>query len=482
MSCRDLIGITLITLGLCAGPGVRLGMAQPEPEPAGQSAPDEASSLGPFSVSFGGQYRVVATAVNFEFHVPAVGADAPTVSLVNQRLRPWINFSDRDERRHGAYLQLEIGHTQWGDDFEFPKTHRANGDEVGIELRRGYLWLKPTETSLVRVGVLDWHDRFGERPTFEDPQWAVDAYDSFQSVLANSVWDFEVGGLTYDDTLAGVWHVGLGALLLQQDGPTVGGDGSAFLVTGDVDRDVGSALLGASLYYLHDGGSYSYGTFGGPTAGYDSSWDLWTGVRGHMRIGRVEPSFFVILNTGRTQNPDWTHTGWAAKGAASSPLGGGTLSLQALYASGDDGSSSTSSGEFRTIGQSARDDFGAQGYWSLLGVTSPRGPSDVIDLGVGLQNRGLGLATIQAAFTRPLSRRTSAYLATGYLRSAERHPNDATAMGVEVLAELRWEVARAMAVDVGVSYLATGDFYRGGGSPDAPDNLYQVYSRFQLEF
>ena len=482
MSRPSPIAIGFVSLLLLVGEAPRSASAQSEPDP-GQTPEAERTPPSPFAVSFGGQYRVVATASNADFHLARVEATQPAISLVNQRLRPWVNLHDRGDRRHGAYLQLEIGHTPWGDDREFPKTHPANGDEVGLELRRGYLWLKPTQTSLLRAGVLDWHDRFGERPTFEDPQWAVDAYDSFQSVLANSIWDFEVGGVTFDATMDEAWHLGLAALLLQQDGRTLGGDGSAFLLAGDIDREFGAALLGASVYVLRDSGDYSYGTFGGPADVYESSWGLWAGVRGHLRIGRIEPSFFVIMNTGRTRDPDWTHTGWATKGALKMALAGGTLAVQALSSSGDDGTSSTRSGEFRTIAQSVRDDFGAQGYWSLLGLTSPRGPSDVIDLGVGLQNRGLGLMTVQAGFERPLSRRMSGYLATGYLRSAERTPvTGATALGTEFLAELRWTVARAMAVDIGASYLTTGDFYRRDPSGAAPAGLYQIYTRYQLEF
>jgi hypothetical protein len=39
-----------------------------------------------------------------------------------------------------------------------------------------------------------------------------------------------------------------------------------------------------------------------------------------------------------------------------------------------------------------------------------------------------------------------------------------------------------MGVDLGASYLFTGNFYKSGPNVADPDNLYQLYLRFQLEF
>ncbi|MFQ5792006.1 MAG: hypothetical protein ACE5JI_16150, partial [Acidobacteriota bacterium] len=159
------------------------------------------------------------------------------------------------------------------------------------------------------------------------------------------------------------------------------------------------------------------------------------------------------------------------------------LFIQVLYSTGNDGTSASDSGEFRTIAQSVRDNSGSQGYWSFLGLTSPRGPSDVVDLGVGLQNRGLGLRTIQAALERKIFEDLSAYVATGYLRSDEENPVNADKdMGVELLGEIHWTFKKAMGLDLGASYLVTGGFYKTGPNVPDPDDLYQIYLRYQLEF
>ena len=60
--------------------------------------------------------------------------------------------------------------------------------------------------------------------------------------------------------------------------------------------------------------------------------------------------------------------------------------------------------EFRTVAQSYRDNFGAQGYWSYTHLTTPNGPDDVNDLG----------AMAHAGLFRPEVRYEHAYDAPAY--------------------------------------------------------------------
>jgi len=157
--------------------------------------------------------------------------------------------------------------------------------------------------------------------------------------------------------------------------------------------------------------------------------------------------------------------------------------LRALYSTGDDGTDPARSGEFRTIAQSVRDNRGAQAYWSLLGLTSPRGPSDVNDLGIGLQNDGLGLLTLQAGYEQPLASLWTGYLAAGWLRSDAPNPaSGSTAIGTELVAEVRRRMGPLMALEFGGALLLTGDFFRVDAATARPATLYEVYSRWQLAF
>ncbi|KAA3611858.1 MAG: hypothetical protein DWQ01_07165 [Planctomycetota bacterium] len=444
-----------------------------------QSLPDDPV----IDLRAGTQVRAMGNGTNFDAHPPFLSEDQAARSFADFRLRGWINVGEQRLGGYGAYAQVQIGSLALGDDREFGKTHGTPGDAIGTELRRGFLWLMPDEDTILKLGVQGWHDAFGERPSenFADELWAVDDYDSMRAPLANSVWDFNLGGVS----LAGngqEWDYRLGAFLLSDGNNTFSGHGGSVLATGDLDLERSGSRWGASLYYLRDNGDYSYGTFGGPGAVYDSSEDLWFGVRGHLGEADHWGSFFLIYNQGRTNGPDWNHRGVAARIATGFDALSGRAEIQGLFATGDDGSSATRSNEFRTIAQSARDDFGAQGYWSLLGLTSPRGSSDGADLGVSLQNQGYGLATIQASWARSLTERVDGVLAAGWLQSAEPHAsNGSRDLGFEVLGEVNWRLRDHLQLDFGLAYLFTGDFYRAaaGGSPE---NLYEVFLRVQFEF
>jgi hypothetical protein len=429
--------------------------------------------IGDARVSVGGQHRLMVDGSNFTFHEDRVGT-APA-SVAAQRSRTWFNLHDRESCRFGVYIQAEVGHLFLGDELESAKTAR-------VELRRGHFWFKPTSYSLLRAGVIGWEDRFGQRPTFGDSLWAIDRSDASRAPLANSAWGFQVGGVTFEASVADGWHYRVGTLVLQRADRTIVGNGSSLLFTGDVDREVGSGLIGLSSYYLRDRGNYSYGRFGGPGPS-DGNWDLWLGGRAHLATGRAESALFLIWNRGDISDAGWSHLGWAAKWAMDIPFERGTLRWQTLYSTGDDGSDPSRSGEFRTIAQSVRDNLGAQSYWSLVGITSPRGPSDLTDLGVGLQNDGHGLFTMQAGWEHPLSASWSLYGAGAWLRADEPNPvSGASNMGTELLGEARWKMASILALDFGGSWLFTGDFFRTGPAGAKPASLYQLYARWQLEF
>ena len=487
----------LCIVAACAAPASAAAEtgAQAEGPDGEQCAPAPALALGGVGLAAGGQLRLTGNQANFGFHDRTVAGEQSGSDFLNQRFRGWVNVHDREACRYGAYVQMEAGHVELGSGREFPKTFgvepgRLGGsDQTGVEMRRGFLWYKPTEHSLVRAGILGWEDRFGERPAFGDPLWAVDRYDTTQAPLANSVWDFNVGGVTFEATVRETWHYALGALILQRDSRA--GDGDNWLLTADVDRTIGSSVWGASIYYARDRAGNLYCAFGGPAAAYGHAPGefirrgnaLWVGGRGHIGHGGGSTSLFLIMNRGETPDYNWSHAGWAAKAATALDAGPGTAHLRVLYSTGNDGADPARSGEFRTIAQSARDNLGAQSYWSLLGLTSPRGPSDGNDLGIGLQNDGLGLLTVQAGYEQPLAAAWSAYLAAGWLRSDEPSPRSGSAdIGTELLAEARWQMASLLALEVGGAVLLTGDYFRAHAAGDVPAALYELYGRWQLEF
>jgi hypothetical protein len=80
---------------------------------------------------------------------------------------------------------------------------------------------------------------------------------------------------------------------------------------------------------------------------------------------------FAIYNMGEREDfgnpPLFRHDGVALKlEAGPAPVGPGKVSTQALYSTGGN----NPGGGFRTVAQSARDNFGAEGYWSYLMLVS----------------------------------------------------------------------------------------------------------------
>jgi hypothetical protein len=199
----------------------------------------------------------------------------------------------------------------------------------------------------------------------------------------------------------------------------------AYLLALDLDWPAGDEhSVGCSAYYVNDNGSYSYPT----SLPYDRAWDLWLGARAKTAVASIPLRGFAIYNSGQRKElggtPDYSHDNVALKVALGAiPLPLGKVSFQSLY----------SSAGFRTIAQSARDNFGAQGYWSYLLLTSPHGPSDTDDLGVSLQNRGFGLFTAQAKYDYPISACLNGTVAAGWFRSDASNPTSgAKDMGTEL--------------------------------------------------
>ena len=56
-------------------------------------------------------------------------------------------------------------------------------------------------------------------------------------------------------------------------------------------------------------------------------------------------------------------------------IGPGKLSVEGLASTGSHHPEVGANDEFRTIGQTYRDNFGAQGYWGYLYITAPNPPS-----------------------------------------------------------------------------------------------------------
>jgi len=422
----------------------------------------------------GGQYRILPNASNFGFHSPVIRDSTPSQFLFLQRMRLWLTYNPTENVE--GYIQMQVGQVPWGAGYDFNKSFTAGGtpvtgDHVGILLRRSWLAVKNDAYGVIRAGILDWHDSFGD-------------------TMASADYDFNMGGIEWKKEFTD--HNKLvvkSAMLLLNDkafnqASVNPGPNSAYLFAWDVDQPIGEKhSVGFSAYYLNDRGGYSYSNVGP----YSSSWDTWFGARAKLGFDRVPISGYILANNGQRDNlgpVNFTHSGWATQlQVGAIEIGPGKLSMQGLYASGGNGNTTGHSGEFRTLAQSYRDNYGAQGYWSYLHLTSPNGPGDISDLGVGLQNRGLGLATTQIKYEYPLAQKLIGITAGGWLRSATVNPHSgSTNMGTELMQQFTYDFGGNMKLDIGTAVLFTGNFYRDGLAGPPPSDLYEAFSRLQLEF
>ncbi len=135
------------------------------------------------------------------------------------------------------------------------------------------------------------------------------------------------------------------------------------------------------------------------------------------------------------------------------------------------------------MAQTYRDNFGAQGYWSYLYITSPNPPSDVKDLGVSLQNRGLGLFTVESKYAYPICGRLSGITAAGWLWADKSNPTSGhKQIGPELAQQFTFDFGGGLKADFGAAVLFTGDFYAASQVVGLPGELRMAFSRIKLEF
>lgn len=422
---------------------------------------------------------MMANASNFSFHSKSINFSQDSHSFANMRLRSWVNLGSFQADGYGLYTQFELGHVPFETNNDGPISSSMNGFD-GLELRRSFFWFMLDDNTQVRFGLQGWSDMFSNSISKGSDLYAIDDYDFASSILANSVWDFNVPGLNVFGSFDDSTHYRMGVFALSEGDRTLSGNGSAYLIAADYDQGFDGHRMGASVYYLADKGDYSYGTFGGPQTAYGSSQDLWIGLRGAFQLDNWDPTYALIYNRGGTSDPNWDHQGWAGKLEMSRGLGEGKVSLLAMASTGDDGSGE--SNEFRTIAQGARDNLGSQGYWGYLPITSPHGPSDVNDLGISLQNQGLGLLTMQGAWAQPITGHLDSVVAMGYLASAEKNPMSGHRdLGSEVALMMNWKPRPMVGIQFGIAYLFAGGFFDGPGGGSS-DDLREIFLRMQLEF
>lgn len=423
----------------------------------------QVSPLNRLNVSMGIQYRVMYNYSNIPMTrsdgtVVTSFTDAHSYDFFRQRLR--LNIEMQPAENVGGFAQLEF-RGGWGGSSPLDSDPREGDPTVNPfnrlqarGVRYGYLYVTKQEHTLA-VGILPASDQVGD-------------------TLFSADWDFNVGGIAYvakakgvpvDYRLAYLRLVDTVNSVVKSD---LTRDGHIYV--GDVNFGRNALKVGAHVYYLYIGGRLA-------DSGADTvlqagkTEEGWYGLTAAGDFGPAALNGFFILNNGRTAGSP-THTGFAVKGEGSLLLGPARGNLLFIYTTGDKEGDPVDD-QFSTVQAMV----GTQGYWAYTHLFTANGPSDVNDLGVRIDNGGRGLLTIQGKLSAPLIERLSGDMVVGYFQAAEDNAAGNKDMGTEVAGMLTLEVAKNLNLQVGAAGAFLGDFF----ATDA-DDLYEAFSRFQLQF
>lgn len=410
------------------------------------------------NLKVGLQYRMMYNFSNIPLSGVTTATDTEDYDFFRQRMR--FNIDVQPVENAGGFLQLEY-RGGWGG------SSPANSDPRGVGLtlnafnrleargvRYGYIYYIPKDEIYLAAGIIPVSDQIGD-------------------TLFSADWDFNVGGITFSSVYSNLdyrlAYLRLIDGVASADREVVGENSNLFIA--DVNWLIGKkAKVGGHIYYLYASKDVAIeaGLPGKVSQG-------WYSISGSVNLETINLNGFISVNNGDYGTTD--NTGLALKAEAIISLGSPTLKLLAVYSTGDE-EGKTSGDQFRTI----QGIFGTEGYWAYTHLFTANGPSDVNDLGVGLDNGGRGLTSIQAKIESALSGidKLTGELSVGWFQASKDNAAGNDDMGTEVSSMVTYEMAKYLNLQLGFAYAFLGSFYESGDQD--PDNLYEVFSRFQLQF
>ncbi len=423
------------------------------PLPNGDS---QTESIDEYKIKIGLQHRVMWNRSNIPLSGVTSAADSKGYDFFRQRLR--LNLEIQPVEKAGAFIQLEY-RGGWGGSSPASSDPREAGVSLNAfnrlqarGVRYGYIYYTPSDKSSLAAGIIPVSDRLGD-------------------VLFSADWDFNVGGITWNSTAAGhdyrLAYVRLVDGVGSSDKTAIDQNGD--LIVADVTKSISDmAQLGLHVYYLNLPGKTAIeaGFSGKVTQG-------WYAVSGSADFERAKLNGFVCVNKGSFGDND--NTGFALKAEGAIPVGTPTLNIMGVYSSGDDEGEAPDS-QFRTV----QGMFGTEGFWAYCHIFTSNPPSDVNDFGVGLDNNGRGLLSLQAKGETPITEKLSGEVSAGWFQASAENADGNSDMGAEIGGVLTCEMAEHLNLQVGTAYDILGDYYKI--DDDEPDNIHEVFCRFQLHF
>ncbi len=466
-----------------------------------------------------GFYRTKAWLSNFanysasQYNTP--GSEAVATTSLTKENGVSTNANGRDTARSIAYVEMrnrlrfEIGDenvkgvTFFEIDGAFGDTggkvgrnqgFAANGDSINLETKNVFVWFKIPDTSVeFTVGLQGYTDEFAGLLFGASDQAGVVAKFKLDPVNFRFTW-----------------------LKMRENNVFTGTD--AYTATrvdpGDKQADyyaldakfaaTKDATVTGHLGFLRD--TKAAVTVAEATSASLKSLEVYyIGVNGTVNAGPAAVTGFLLYNTGKFKHTtasalkDVDIAGYAARLRADANAGPGKAFLEALYVSGDDdrtASTSTTKEKYKSVITGSDFDTLTAFYTSTdMLILFPN--ADVINSATALtlnpNNGGRGVILLAAGYSQKFSDKLSGKLGLGYLTadkkrkvSAALEPKGKT-MGTEINANVNYNITKGLDFGVYGAYCMLGSFYDrlstdAAGLTKNPDDLYDMHARLNYAF
>jgi hypothetical protein len=416
-------------------------------------------------LTYHGQFRI-----NYYAESKSDSATFGDSDSAAERLRFRPTFDVKVSEDVSTHLQMNIGHIKENTG----NARTNNGGEPAFGLRHAVIQAKLDDSWTGVAGLVPVSDKFGD-------------------TLFSGDWDFNPLALAFIGKV-GVIDVRVGFAKLQENSENDWGVTSESAATAtspavktkgklkdDVDAyvlDLDMGGLGASVYYVDSQKGSSLG---------EATMAIY-GVRFATAVDEIKFNAFVMGSALDAKAAGIKSSGVAGKAEVKMPLGGATLGVMGLFASGDKdfGKAGKTAGAFIT----PMSLIGHHGYWGYTGKLNIQGPTDTgiddpvnIDGGsYGNANLGHGITTAQVNFAMPLSEKMSVYLAGGWFTSNAAADGKSKDIGVDAYAQGKYNLGKGLNLEFGVDYVALGAGSHMTVDKNKARNITTMFSRLQLEY
>lgn len=403
----------------------------------------------PPEVSFGGQYRINSYTLSDKD-----GAGNIAASRVRIRQNIDLKFSEE----FSTHIQLNIGHITEGIGNHTSNTsgsdnlgNAVNTRGVTVGLRHAVLKYKFSDAAILVAGLVPVSDKFGD-------------------TLFSSDWDFNplayalLGNTGAIDYRVAWFKVAENGEVDETPAAKTMNDIDGYLL--DLGGDLGVAKVGVMGLLIQ--------TPNAAADGYEGN--SWVGIRGDGSTSALGWHLSLVNSNvkktpiGTTDDASGIQLLAKVDGKAGS-LGWGVL---VLNSSGDKGNKGFISPQ--TL-------YGGQGYWGKTGILNIQGPTDTgMDANMlRTDNGGLGLMTIQANVSSPLTDNLGGYLGAGWYQANQDNAAGSKDIGSDIYAQLKYSFPNSpLALQAGVDVASLGKAAPNSGGKTRTATA--VFTRLQAEF